>query len=500
VYKQNFGYKTNSSADLGSQKIFYIIVLTVVSMAILFGLFAVTANPVIIILAVSLIAGTVLLVRPAWIIWLILSLGLLITGILPLYLDNLAGKAAWGVSLLGFVLMFMALLNIAISPSARKDTPAFVWVALGFMVYALINSFVQWQSFGEFIGGFKRYFQSWALVFALCWIVFDKQEIRHWQIFILFVALVQLPFAIYERIVFVPIRESIPGLTTPIDVVAGTFGSTITGGGASAEMATFLIIVLAFLLARRMEKVLSVRHLILLTPLVLAPLLLGETKAVVILLPLMFLVLYRHEMLARLHYWLMGLIFIIMFIFAASYAYLYTHTSQITMAEKIENTLAYNIYDKGYGGNKLNRTTVLTFWAEQQGTHDPTSFVFGNGLGSSHTGTGGHIARRYLGYGIGLTAASTLLWDMGVFGFGLFAAILALAWRSAGRLRRESAVPTVRADAAAIQAALVLFAFYLFYRLGVLETLSFQIVFAVLLGYLAWLHRRHHLAMADGRT
>ncbi len=107
---------------------------------------------------------------------------------------------------------------------------------------------------------------------------------------------------------------------------------------------------------------------------------------------------------------------------------------------------------------------------------------------------------RYPGYGIGLTAASTLLWDMGVFGSGLFITILALAWRCAGRLRRESTLPTVRADAAAIQAALALFGFFLFYRLGVLEILSFQIVFSVLLGYLAWLHRRHVVAMADNRS
>ena len=55
----------------------------------------------------------------------------------------------------------------------------------------------------------------------------------------------------------------------------------------------------------------------------------------------------------------------------------------------------------------LNRTTVLTFWAEKQGGHDPISLVLGNGLGSSHTFAGGHVAMRYPNHGIGLTAAST---------------------------------------------------------------------------------------------
>jgi len=89
-----------------------------------------------------------------------------------------------------------------------------------------------------------------------------------------------------------------------------------------------------------------------------------------------------------------------------------------------------------------------------------------------------------------------LLWDQGVFGTALFLMILGLAWVTAGRLRRESAESWVRADASAIQVAVPLFAFYLIYRLALLETLSFQIVFAALMGYLAWLHRRHILVAA----
>lgn len=491
----------NSSARPVVQKISFTVVLASVLIAILFGLIAVTANPILISVMVALLAGAVLLARPAWIVWLVLSLGLLVAGLLPVYVDALASKAVWGISLLGFFLMLIAFFKVATSPNMRKNTPAFIWVALGFLVYALLNSLIQRHSVDEFFGGFKRYFQMWGLLFALCWLVFDERDIRRWRAFVVIVALVQLPFAVYQLIALVPLREGfrnsfLPGLV-PIDVVAGTFGASITGGGANAEMAAFLIIVLAFLLARLREKLITFRRLLLIAPFILAPLFLGETKAVVLLLPLMFLVLYRWALITRPHYGLMGLIVGALLTVAAGYAYL--NITQKTLDDQIADTLSYNIYEKGYGLNYLNRTTVLTFWAERQGAHDPVSFVFGNGLGSSHTPTGGHVAMPYPRHGIGLTAASTLLWDMGVFGFGLFAAILALAWRTAGRLQRESTEPTVRADAAAIQAALPLFAFYLFYRLTLLETLSFQIVFAVLLGYLAWLHRRHVVSIADSR-
>ncbi len=443
-----------------------------------------------------------MLTRPEWIVWTILSMGLLVLGVVPLYDERLNSKAGWAISILCFILMSLAFFKSATIPDARKYTPSFIWLLIGFFVYSVLNSLVQWHSAEECIGGFKRYFQIWGLLFALCWMAFDERYIRLWRVFFLIVALVQLPFAIIERIILVPLREglqnAIPGMV-PIDVVAGTFGSTLYGGGSSGEMSTFLVIVLAFLLARRMEKILPIGHLVLLTPWVLAPLFLGETKAVIVMMPLMFLVLYRRELLARPHYGLMLLIVCTLLMVGMGYAY--ESIMQVPLEKLFINTLEYNLYEKGYSEESyLNRTTVLTFWANQQGAHDPVSFVFGNGLGSSHQQTGGHIDIRYPRYGIGLTAASTLLWDMGVFGCVLFTAIFALAWYAAGRLYRESTEPMIRADANAIQAALALFLFHIFYRIDLLETISFQIVFAAVLGYLAYLYRRHVGSVAGSRS
>jgi hypothetical protein len=483
----------NSSVTTADRSSSLVIVLISILLAIVFGLVSVTANAILVSLAVSLVVGVALLARPAWIVWLILILGLMVTGILPLFSeDRLMSKTAWGVSLLGLILAIVAFFTVATSPAVRKDTPAFIWVAVSFLVYSVLISFIQWHSTGEFAGGFKRYFHMWGLLFALCWLPFDETLIRRLRKFLLIVALVQLPFALYQLIVLVPFREglrySIPGLV-PVDIVAGTFGASLYGGGFSGEMAAFLIIVLAFLLAWRTEKILTLRRLILLASLVLIPLFLGETKAVIILLPLMFLTLYRRVIITRPHYGLGGLLLGMLLTAAASYAYL--SLSEKSADRQLVDYLAYNVYNKGYGINLLNRTTVLTFWAEQQGAHNPVSFLFGNGLGSSQTSAGGHVAMRYPNHGIGLTGASTLLWDMGIMGSGLFTAILVLAWRTAGQLRKQSAEPIVRADTAAIQVALVIFAVYLFFRQSLLETMSYQIVFAAMLGYLAWLHRRH---------
>lgn len=472
------------------------VLLVAAALAVFFGLIAVTASPILVSMAAALLVGAFLLAKPTWNIWFVLVLGLLVAGVVPIWADFIASKAIWGISILGFMLMGSALFSAASNPGATRNTPGFVWAALIFMLYAVFNTLIQFHSFGEFLGGFKRYFQMFGLLFALSWLAIDEQNIRRWRKFFVVVALVQLPFALYELISLVPLRETmrIP-LMVPIDVVAGTFGANLYSGGANAEMATFLIIVLAFMLARRQEKILSIHRLLLLAPLVLAPLFLGETKVVLILLPMMFLVFYRRELLVRPHIALIGLIVGAILTVGAGMAYL--SLKKGTLDEAIEDTLSYNVYERGHGSRHLNRTTVLSFWAEQQGAHDPVSLVLGNGLGSSHDTTGGHVAMRYPNYGIGLTAASTLLWDLGILGTALFLSILILAWRTAGRLRRETVDALVRADATAIQTALPLFGFYPFYRISLLETLSFQIVFVALLGYLAWLHRRHaYLAAA----
>lgn len=463
--------------------------------AIFFGLVAATANPVLVALSAGLIVGVLLLAKPAWNIWLILSFGLLVAGELPIWVDFIASKAVWAISILGFVLMASALFKLISTSGSARNTPAFIWVALTFFFYVLLSGLVQWHPAGEYLSGLKRYFQVWGLLFALCWLRVDAQDVRRWQVFLLMAALVQLPFALYELIELVPQRERlvsfIPGLV-PLDVVAGTFGSYLYRGGANSEMATFLIIVLAFLLARRREKQLSAARLYLLVPLVMAPLFLGETKVVVILLPLMFLALYRRELIARPHYALIALAIGTVITFAAGYSYL--SLSKKSMDQQVADILSYNIYERGYGYNRLNRTTVLTFWAKQQGAHDPVSLVFGNGLGSAQSGTSlatGHVAKQFPTYGIGLTGASTLLWETGALGFSLFLLILALAWQAAGRLQQRVTEPLVRADLSAIQATIPIFTFYLFYRASLLDNLSFQIVFVSLLGYLAWLYRKY---------
>jgi hypothetical protein len=202
--------------------------------------------------------------------------------------------------------------------------------------------------------------------------------------------------------------------------------------------------------------------------------------------------LYRKELLSRPQYAVVSLI--LGAVFMAITLNVYMIMTKMTLDQLVYDTLLYNVYEIGYGNCFLNRTSVLIFWGQHQDLGDPLSFLFGNGLGSAREGDdgvgSGHIDMRYPQYCVGLTGISMLLWELGVFGIGLFLLMMASVWRCANRLMAQSDDPAVRADAAAVQASVAIFTVYPLYRDTLLSEFSFQLIFTSMLGYLAWLYKQ----------
>lgn len=469
-------------------------------LAVVLGLIAFTTSPILIALAAAAVVGPMLVFRLHLALWVLLVGGLLVAGVVPIWGEGQANRAVWALSALSFLIFLTLLFRMLVTESMRRETPGFVWALLAFIAFATLTTALQLHSAYELSSGFKRYFQAVSVTLAFTWLAFSDRQMRGFRVLVLVVALAQLPWAVYELLRLVPIREATralyPGMI-PIDAVAGTFGANLTKGGANAEMATFLLVVLAFMLSRWRRRVSGARRVLWLAPLVVGPLFLGETKVVVVLLPLLFVVLYRREIVARPLVAFGGLVLGAAITIAATFTYL--GMTNRSLSEQVAHTLEYNVGDRGYGGLVLNRGSVIPHWLEHQSVRDPAPAIVGNGMGSAHDATGGHVARRWPGFGVGLTAASTLLWEVGLFGVALYALVFLFAWRTAGRVARASKLPWVRADAEAIQAALPVFAFYVFYRVALLEGFPFQLFFFGLLGYLAWLARRQRREEAEAR-
>jgi hypothetical protein len=479
-------YGKSSSLNSGRTTVF----LGSIILAVLFGLLAVTANPVMIGLGTGLVLGAAFLIMPELTIWVILIIGLLlgvITG------DPQFSKFTWVISLLSMLLLIPSLINIAFSKQRRA--PCFMLIALLFLFYAVGSSLIQWHSVTEFVAGYKRYFQSFGLMMALTMSVFTSQSYVRWRKFLIMVALLQFPFALYELLVLVPQRGGLSVSSETTDVVAGTFGANVEGGSPNSVMVIYLFIALSFLFTRWQAGLINSKIFYPMVFICLLPLGMGETKIVVVMLPLVGLVLLKEDLISAPLRYLPAIILLTLLTMLLGYLYvaILMHSS---LDEVVSSTLRYNVGDQGYSGKEgaLNRWTSITFWAQQQSWHDPLGCLIGNGLGSSYTSLdtlAGHLGLKYSHYGINLTAASTLLWDTGLIGFIMFLSIFITAWSSAGRLRRLVSDPAVKADALAIQASISLFLLDVLYLDSIVNLISMELIYALVLGYLGYLMNHH---------
>lgn len=459
--------------------------------AVLFGLLAVTANPMLIGVGAGMILGPALLLMPEVAIWIILVIGLLM-GVLSA--SPQFGKATWIISILGFMLLVSSLINLAWSKQRRA--PGFMLIALFFMVYAVIASLIQWHSFGEFLAGFKRYFQTFGVMAAFTLLAFTPATYARWRRFLLVVALLQFPFALYELLVLVPQRGGLSLSSETTDVIAGTFGANLLGGSPNSVMVAYIFIAVSFLAARWRIGLLESRWFYPLVLLCMLPIGMGESKIAVIMMPLAWLTLIRKDIVVSPMRFLPSLIALAVMTLLLGYLYI-TVIMHSSLDEVIKATLRYNAGDQGYSQRQLlNRLTSITFWFQEQGFHDPASFFIGNGLGSSYTSMGalaGHLGLKYLNYGINLTSISTLLWDTGLLGLLMFVGIFVAAWNAAGHLHDSVSDPGVKADALAIQAAISLFLLLMFYSDATVNLVSYELIYSIVLGYLGYLMNQHGL-------
>jgi hypothetical protein len=372
--------------------------------------------------------------------------------------------------------------------------PAFMVFGLLFMVYSVGMLAMSELDIGESFSAVKRYFQYWGLMFVLAAVAFSPRLVRRWLVFMLLLGLAQLPLAIYQRIVLMPRRLNMPDSVVPVDIIAGTFEGSITGGANSNVMAFFLTAVIAGLLCAYRESMIRRSTTWLLLALVAAPLALGETKLVVVLLPAALLVVYADLIRKRPFAFAAGSLAALVAIGALGYSYIVLHSTdgrEMTFEQRLDENMEYNVGTRGYyGGASLNRGNVVQFWWHEHGAKDPAGTVFGHGLGSSFGPMGseqrGHMDRKYPGYAIGLISLSALLWDVGLLGTGLYLMMFLAAFVAAGRLTARASPGLDRAMCRTLQAVVVMMPAMLLALDLHLMAPSLQVLTAFTLGLIAW--------------
>lgn len=469
---------------------------------VLLGFVVATNNPLLIAVSVGAIFGLLLLNALQVALWALFVGVFAFSGPFYMFVPALV-KTGWLFSILGFFLVGAAILHPALGRHRfLAKTPGFVWIGVAFVVWAVALALFSDGPIKEIIGGIKKYFQFWGVLFVLAAVPFAQTTVSKWLTFFGFLACIQLPLVFMQRVFLVPYLEvlntGVEGYVA-IDAVVGTFEGTLRGGGSSSVLALFLVLAIAYLLSAFRDGHIKGARFWWLFLLMFIPLGLGETKIVVVLLPLALFAIYLDLIVARPLMFIFGAI--VTLFLALGFVYFYAviqvpDAYDLSFEERIRSTIEYNFGNVGYfGGLGLNRFTAVVFWFNEHGLRDPLGTLFGHGLGSSYGGDGnvpntGHINDQYPNKLIGQTSATSILWDLGSIGFLLFASMIVSAWFVALRLVLGAIPGSDRALCRLLLASTTCILPMLFYWDGITVVPSHQALTTLTLGLIAWRYRQ----------
>lgn len=400
--------------------------------AVLSGLVISTGSPILMAAVVGPLFGFLMLTQWRLCFWTVVVGFLVINGPIQQFAPSL-GKVTWAFSAVSLLLLALAAVQLFAPEDAESPPPSpLAWLVLTLLAYVLVSSAFVTSYPAEVMAGFKRYFQTWGVFFAMAVLPFMVKDLRQTYRAMVWVAVLHVPFSLYQFFVVVPNRGVVSAAA--FDAVAGVFEGSATGGGASGVMALFMVVAVVAVIRLWLAERIDLWRMLLGLAVFGAPLALGETKVVVVVLPVTLLVAMRGyfgraRALA---------IFAVVVLATLALAVRYISLNEVNGADfqkALDNSLAYNFGSVGYDGRGgLNRSTVLSFWASKHGFHDPVGTLLGHGLGASYAGTNaffpGHLNFTYPFLAIDLTTVSTILWDLGLLGLLLYLSLYVAAWRS----------------------------------------------------------------------
>lgn len=486
--------------------------LAAVMGALVAGWLSASGNLILVVLFVGLILGALTAPSKAALFWFVVIGGLVVVGVAQLYLPG-SKHLRYLVPLATLALLVHGVMERLGAPEHAKSPPIppLLWWAIGFLGVAIASTAANWPGVGVAILGVKGYFQMWGLLFALVFVRWTPRLLESLPRAILFVAFVQLPFAVHQYLILVPRRASLGGGVVAADVIAGTFGATETGGGANAVLAVFLFVVLGCLLGLWKKGVLSSLKLVFFVPVLLSPLFVNQTKISAIYLPILFLVIFYDDIVRRPGRFLAigavaGAALVAM---VAAIVVLQPNKDikswQDLIAWVIERQTADIAERAGPGSSDLSRFTALTFWAGEHAHANVGHALIGHGLGASRARDAGLdlgdtlADKEYGGIEIGYTALSALLWDTGIIGLVLVLGMFYSAFRMCGRLAERF---EDRRDLSGIfeglRGGIVVLALSLAHRDFFAFHLPYQTLILLVFGYVAvWYMQPHDPAGSD---
>jgi hypothetical protein len=460
------------------------------SVAVVGGILVGLGSPLLL-LPVGLLILVVVMVTlpPGFLVWALVFFAMLAMGPLVYYARIEGARAvviAWGVTLI-VPWVFRA---FAPSEAKARAIPGFIWWGLLFGSLLVYTTAASAPSLGDVVNIVRQY--AWFLPLILLLMAgalspasFD----RMWRVLML-IAVLQLPAAAQQHFSSAARRAGINAL----DAVDGLFPGNPDGGGAGTEMALFQLVMLVMALALWRRGKLPAWQLVVLLGAMLASIALAEVKAAVLLMPLAFGAVFLREIGRRPARFIAMLLIALVVAWGVMSFYDYQYATRgvpgqaRTALEAVRQQLdpARRSNSGDLGNSRMGR---YVDWYERTVLRsNAIESMFGMGGGAtsfSRFGLGKVQANSP--YLVANTGTSVLLWEVGIVGHILVVLLfVAAAWKS-GRLSRLAAIPdNHQALLHGAAVALGLQVLILPYRASLFSSVPYQLVIALLLGYVAF--------------
>lgn len=406
---------------------------------------------------------------------------------------NQALWVAFGIAGLLFFRIPSVYLNSPIAKT-RLGLPLLFPLLFFFFVF-VVSIAINAPPMLQIIVGGKNLVMFWSvfMVIALFAISFSTTE-RLFRYLIPMVFL-QIPFVLYQYFIVAPKRSNAGGrMGVSWDAIVGGYGGDPSSGGASGTMAFMLILGILLAISLYRYKQMSMKLLGAVVVCALFCVALAEVKVVVVLLPVGIAILYWKDLVRRPLKAVVSLFMAL--VVGLGILVLYEQVHPAAPGQQAHDISSLLDRDFGYSldsrlinmeTGEMGRNAAIVFWWDEGFKRDPLRGVLGYGPGASRSASSlavGEVARKYH-FGIDRSAATQLLWDIGLAGFGGYVFIMisgiCLALRNATACTSATGKAVLEAAAAGLAMGIIM----LPYSRDVLEVPATSFLIVFLLGMAA---------------
>lgn len=464
------------------------VIAVALALSILGGMAASTGSALVVGAFIGVGVAAFLAFAPSYLFAATMFFSLAIAGLAEFYFG--IGQANWIPSLLGLALLAVA--GLAHGEIARRPNRAFLpsvgWLVAGYCFILLSASILNANSLLQLVAGIRNYLPFVGVFLALQCFANSDKNLKTWVNSLLLIGFIQFPFALHQAIFIAPMREkTLAAVGGGAEAIVGTFGGNPMGGGYTGEMAIFVLLasLLAIALAPTMRHGKALAWVM--SAFAIGCVALAETKIVFVLAPIAVTMVFWEELRAspKRMFGLLAAMSVVLGGLAAVYAWRFWGKGP----DEFWHAFTYS-FDPNFMIDRLHRgriAALIHWWDNNVVQFDFFHAFLGYGMASTLEASrilGEGSAVKAFGLGLDAHAASKLLWDGGLVGFGIFGWLIARSAWNAHRLIGQPSIPIFHRNVLkTARAAMFCFAVILPYQVSVVGGAPMQFLFWFFIGY-----------------